>query len=219
MLVSGTGTILEASLEDGLPVAVVVADRSCRGLEIAERASIPAELIDRSDWGGFGSSFDRVGYTRAVTAVLRSHEIDLVAMAGFGTVLAQPIHDAYPMRILNTHPALLPKFPGWHAVKEALESGAAETGCTVHYAVLVTDAGPVVAQQAVQILPGDTEETLHERIKQVERLLYPATIRKVMDELEEVERTGGGELDTGSRKTGSRETGSRDIGDMKEAAR
>lgn len=185
MLVSGTGTILEASLDDGLPVDLVIADRPCRGLQIAEGASIPSELVDRSDWGGFGKSFDRVGYTRAVTAVLRAHEIDLVAMAGFGTVLAQPIHDAYPMRILNTHPALLPKFPGWHAVKEALESGVAETGCTVHYAVLATDAGPVVAQQAVPILSQDTEETLHERIKQVERLLYPATIRKVMAELEE----------------------------------
>jgi phosphoribosylglycinamide formyltransferase-1 len=185
MLVSGTGTILEASLQDGLRVAVVIADRPCRGLEIAERASIPAELVDRSDWGGFGSSFDRVGYTRAVTAVLRAHEVDLIAMAGFGTVLAQPVHDAYPMRILNTHPALLPAFPGWHAVKEALEAGVEETGCTVHYAVLATDAGPVVAQQAVPVLEGDTEETLHERIKEVERRLYPAAIRKVITELEE----------------------------------
>jgi phosphoribosylglycinamide formyltransferase-1 len=185
MLVSGTGTILEASLQDGLRVEVVIADRPCRGLEIAERASIPAELVDRSDWGGFGSSFDRVGYTRAVTAVLRAHEVDLIAMAGFGTVLAQPVHDAYPMRILNTHPALLPAFPGWHAVKDALEAGVAETGCTVHYAVLATDAGPVVAQKAVPVLEGDTEEILHERIKEVERRLYPAAIRKVITELEE----------------------------------
>jgi phosphoribosylglycinamide formyltransferase 1 len=185
MLVSGTGTILEASLQDGLQVEVVIADRPCRGLEIAERASIPAELVDRSDWGGFGSSFDRVGYTRAVTAVLRAHEVDLIAMAGFGTVLAQPVHDAYPMRILNTHPALLPAFPGWHAVKDALEAGVEETGCTVHYAVLATDAGPVVAQEAVPVLEGDTEETLHERIKEVERRLYPAAIRKVITELEE----------------------------------
>lgn len=185
MLVSGTGSILEASLEDGLVIAVVIADRPCRGLEIARRASIPAELIDRSDWGGFGDSFDRVGYTRAVTAVLRSHEVDLVAMAGFGTVLAQPVHDAYPMRILNTHPALLPQFPGWHAVKEALDAGVTETGCTVHYAVLAMDAGPVIAQQAVPVLSGDTEATLHERIKQVERHLYPAAIHKVIAELEE----------------------------------
>jgi phosphoribosylglycinamide formyltransferase-1 len=161
MLVSGTGTILDASLESGLPIALVVADRPCRGLQIAERASIPSELVDRSAWGGFGESFDRVGYTRAVTAVLRAHEVDLVAMAGFGTVLAQPVHDAYPMRILNTHPALLPQFPGWHAVREALEAGVTQTGCTVHYAVLQTDAGPVVAQEAVPVLAGDTEQSIH----------------------------------------------------------
>lgn len=187
MLVSGTGSILEASLQDGLPIAVVIADRPCRGLEIARRAQIPAELVDRNDWGGFGPSFDRVGYTRAVTSVLRSNEVDLVAMAGFGTVLAEPIHDAYPMRILNTHPALLPRFPGWHAVKEALEAGVEETGCTVHYAVLAMDAGPVVAQQAVPVLPGDTESALHERIKQVERHLYPEAIRRVMAELEDAQ--------------------------------
>ena len=195
MLVSGTGSILEASLEDGLPVAVVVADRPCRALLIAKKASIPAELVDRSRWGGFGDSFDRVGYTRAITAMLRSHEVELVAMAGFGTVLAQPIHEAYPMRILNTHPALLPLFPGWHAVREALAAGVKETGCTVHYAVLAMDAGPVVAQKPVPVLAGDTEETLHERIKQVERRIYPAAIRKVMAELEDA---GGSANDDGA---------------------
>jgi phosphoribosylglycinamide formyltransferase 1 len=189
MLVSGTGSILEASLDAGLDVAVVLADRPCRGLEIAESASIASELVDRSEWGGFGDSFDRVGYTRAVTAVLRAHEVDLVAMAGFGTVLAQPVHDAYPMRILNTHPALLPLFPGWHAVRDALQAGVKETGCTVHFAVLVTDAGPVVAQESVPVLAGDTEETLHERIKQVERRLYPAAIRQVMKEMAGVSST------------------------------
>jgi phosphoribosylglycinamide formyltransferase-1 len=184
ILVSGTGSILEAMLGDGLPVVVVLADRPCRALEIAERASVPAVLVDRSKWGGYGADFDRDGYTRAVTDALRSHEVGLIAMAGFGTVLAQPIHDAYPMRILNTHPALLPAFPGWHAVKDALDAGVEETGCTVHYAVLAMDAGPVVAQQGVPVLAGDTEATLHERIKDVERRLYPAAIRMVMSELD-----------------------------------
>ncbi len=185
MLVSGTGTILEAVLDDGLPVVVVLADRPCRALDIAERASVPTVLVDRSEWGGYGADFDRDGYTRAVTEALQSHQVELVAMAGFGTVLDQPVHDAYPMRILNTHPALLPRFPGWHAVKEALDAGVSETGCTVHYAVLAMDAGPVVAQQAVAVLPGDTEQTLHERIKDVERRLYPSAIRKVVCELDE----------------------------------
>jgi len=184
ILVSGTGSILESMLDDGLPVVVVLADRPCRAVEIAERASVPAVLVDRSEWGGYGANFDRDGYTRAITDALGSHKVDLIAMAGFGTVLAQPIHDAYPMRILNTHPALLPAFPGWHAVKDALDAGVKETGCTVHYAVLAMDAGPVVAQQAVPVLAGDTEATLHERIKDVERRLYPAAIRMVMSELD-----------------------------------
>ena len=102
----------------------------------------------------------------------------MVAMAGFGTVLGQSIHDAYPGRILNTHPALLPAFPGWHAVADALAAGVEETGTTVHVATLAMDAGPVLAQATVQVLPDDTEATLHERIKSVERTLYPDTIRR-----------------------------------------
>ncbi len=104
-------------------------------------------------------------------------------MAGFGTVLGQSVHDAFPGRILNTHPALLPSFPGWHAVSDALAAGVSETGTTVHLATLEMDAGPVLAQEAVPVLPGDTEATLHERIKAVERTLYPETIRRFMDRL------------------------------------
>jgi phosphoribosylglycinamide formyltransferase 1 len=183
VLVSGTGSILESMLADELPVAFVLADRECRALEIAKEAGVAAELVDRSDFGGFGPRFDREGYSRAVTQALLAHDIDLIAMAGYGTVLAQPIHDAFPMRILNTHPALLPAFPGWHAVAEALKAGVTESGCTVHYAVLEMDAGPIVAQQAVPVLPDDTQESLHERIKDVERRLYPESIRNVMDEI------------------------------------
>ena len=180
---SGTGSILEALLADELPVAVVVADRPCRGLEVAADADIAAELVDRRAWGGFGAGFDRTGFTEAVVAALRRHRVEVVAMAGFGTVLDQPIHEAYPMRILNTHPALLPAFPGWHAVEEALAAKVAVTGCTVHYATLAMDAGPVIAQQEVPVLAGDTGQSLHERIKEVERTLYPATIRRVLSEL------------------------------------
>ena len=98
-------------------------------------------------------------------------------MAGFGTVFARPLFDAFPGRILNTHPALLPAFPGWHAVEEALAAGVAVTGCTVHLATVETDAGPVLAQEEVPVLAGDTVETLHERIKQCERRLYPGSSR------------------------------------------
>jgi len=176
VLASGSGTILEAVIGAGLPVAVVIADRACRALEVANGAGIPADLVDRSDFGGFGPGFTRDRYTEAVTAALRSRLVDVVVMAGFGTVLGQAVHDAYPGRILNTHPALLPAFPGWHAVRDALAAAVTETGTTVHIATLEMDAGPVLAQAVVPVLPDDTEETLHERIKAVERTLYPDTI-------------------------------------------
>ncbi len=177
MLASGSGTILEAILAADLPVRLVVADRACRALEVAAAAAIPAVLVDRSAFGGFGSGFDRDRYTKAVTEELVAGRIEVVAMAGFGTVLGQAVHDAYPGRILNTHPALLPAFPGWHAVRDALAAGVSETGTTVHIATLEMDAGPVLAQAAVPVLPDDTQESLHERIKSVERSLYPDTIR------------------------------------------
>ncbi|HUC37807.1 MAG TPA: phosphoribosylglycinamide formyltransferase [Acidimicrobiales bacterium] len=184
VLVSGTGSILEALLGADLPIVLVAADRPCRGLEIAERAAVATELVDRAAHGGFGAAFDREGYTSELVEVLGAYRLDLVAMAGFGTVLSRHVHDVYPGRILNTHPSLLPAFPGWHAVSEALAAGVTATGCTVHLATLETDAGPVLAQEEVPVLPGDTVETLHERIKQTERRLYPATLRRFIGELE-----------------------------------
>jgi phosphoribosylglycinamide formyltransferase-1 len=184
VLVSGTGSILDAILSEDLPVTLVLADRSCRGLQIAAAAGVETALVDRSGFGGYGAAFDRHAFTRQVTDVLDSHGIDLVVMAGFGTVLARPVHDAYGGRILNTHPALLPAFPGWHAVEDALAAGVAVTGCTVHVATLDTDAGPVLAQEEVPVLSGDTVATLHERIKEVERRLYPTTITSFIAQLE-----------------------------------
>ncbi len=183
VLASGAGSILRSILEAALPVAVVMADRPCAALDIARDAGIDAVLVDRADHGGFGRSFDRTGYTAALTADLQERGIDVVVMAGFGTVLDAPIHQAYPGRILNTHPALLPAFPGWHAVEEALAAGVDETGTTVQVATLQMDAGPILAQRSVPVLPDDTAESLHERIKQVERVLYPETIRAFVDGL------------------------------------
>jgi len=181
VLASGSGTNLKAILDAGLPVGVVVADRSCRALEVAEAAGVTAELVERES---YGPDFDRVAYTHRVVDVLKRHEVGVVAMAGFGTILSQAIHDAYPGRILNTHPALLPAFKGWHAVEDALAAGVKVTGCTVHVATLEVDTGPIVAQEAVPVLADDTKETLHERIKAVERRLYPDTIRSFMEELQ-----------------------------------
>lgn len=197
VLVSGTGTILGALLDAGLPVVVVVADRPCQGLARAEAAGVEALLVDRADFGGFGPGFDRVSYTERLVATLLDRSVELVAMAGFGTVLAQSVHDAFPGRIVNTHPALLPAFPGWHAVNDALAAGVAVTGCTVHLATLEVDAGPVLDQAEVPVLPGDTPESLHERIKQVERRLYPQALWALIARLERAGSPAVGEGSAG----------------------
>ena len=168
----------------GLPVTVVLSDRPCAALGLAEEFGVAAELVDRAPYGGYGATFDRDAYTTTVAATLVAHQVELVAMAGFGTVMTEAVHAAFPARILNTHPALLPAFPGWHGVRDALAAGVPETGCTVHLATLAMDAGPILAQESVPVLPGDTEETLHERIKVVERSLYPETVAWALSELE-----------------------------------
>jgi len=183
VLASGSGTILQAMLDAGVPVTTVLVDRPCRALEVARSAGVEAEQVDRRAWGGFGPAFDRRAFTEEVTRALELRAPDLVAMSGFGTVLDEPVHAAFPGRILNTHPALLPAFPGWHGVEDALAAGVTLTGCTVHIAKLEMDAGPVLAQETVPVLVGDTADTLHERIKKVERRLYPATIHAALAQL------------------------------------
>ncbi len=178
VLASGTGSILGAMLDAGLTLEVVVVDRPCGAIEIAGAGGVAVEMVERTS---FGADFDRDAYTRQVVEVLERHEVDLVAMVGFGTILGQPIHDAYPGRILNTHPALLPAFRGWHAVRDALAAGATVTGCTVHVATIEVDEGPILAQESVPVLDSDTEATLHERIKEVERRLYPRVIREQLE--------------------------------------
>ena len=177
-LASGSGTVLSAILDAGLTVDVVVVDRPCRATEVAALSGVPAVLVERTS---FGKDFDRLAYTHHVVDVLQEHGVELVVMAGFMTVLDKPIFDAYPGHILNTHPALLPAFRGAHAVEEALAMGVKITGCTVHVATQEVDAGPILAQEAVPVLPGDDADRLHERIKAVERRLYPATIKAFIE--------------------------------------
>ena len=179
MLASGTGTILQALLDADLPIVVVVADRACVALERAEGAGLPTELVERSD---FGPGFDRLAYTHRVVDALERHQVDLVAMAGFMTVLDKPIFDAYPDAITNTHPSLLPAFKGAHAVEESLAAGVKITGCTVHFATLEVDHGPILAQEPVEVLDDDTVESLHERIKTAERRLYPEVLRRLAEQ-------------------------------------
>lgn len=172
-------------LDGGLPVEVVLVDRPCGALGIAQGYGVRWELAERKS---FGRSFDRQAFTRRVTARLCDHNLDLLAMAGFGTVLGAELFEAYPGRVLNTHPALLPAFRGWHAVEDALAAGVKVTGCTVHVATPDVDAGAILAQEAVIVEPDDTPERLHERIKVVERRLYPATVRSVLASMERVSR-------------------------------
>ncbi len=161
----------------GVPVALVLADRPCGAAEVAARHDAPFVEVTRQS---FGTDFDRSAYSQAVRDALVEHHIDLVAMAGFGTIFDQPIYDTYAGRVINTHPALLPSFPGWHGVRDALAYGVKVTGCTVHVATKEVDAGPILAQEAVPVLPDDTEASLHERIKEVERTLYVATIASIL---------------------------------------
>ena len=177
MLASGTGTILQSLVDAQLPIGVLVVDRPCRAVEVAETAGIPVELVQRES---FGPEFDRLAYTERVVDALKRHEIDVAAMAGFMTILEHPIHDVYGGRITNTHPSLLPAFKGAHAVEDALATGVKVTGCTVHVATMELDDGPILAQEAVAVLPDDTVETLHERIKEVERRLYPQVLHELL---------------------------------------
>ena len=175
VLASGSGTILEAILAQGLPVVTVVVDRACRATDVAEQAGVTVSVVERTS---FGRDFDRVEYTHRVVDALQAAGVEMVVMAGFMTVLEKPIFDTYEGRILNTHPSILPAFPGAHAVQDALAAGVTATGCTVHVATLEVDAGPILAQEAVPVLPDDTVESLQERIKAVERTLYPRTIKE-----------------------------------------
>ncbi len=178
VLASGSGTLLDAMAAAGLPIASVMTDRRCTVQDVAARHGLPCQLVERSD---FGAEFDRERFTDRVLDALSIDRIDLVAMAGWGTILAPAAFRAYPAHILNTHPSLLPSFPGWHAVRDALAYGVKVTGCTVHVATEQVDAGPILAQEAVPVLDGDDEATLHERIKVVERRLYVDTIRTIME--------------------------------------
>ncbi len=178
VMASGSGTILDAMASGGLPVALAVVDRRCGAEDVAARHGITCEIVERKS---YGRDFDRDGYTAELVGVLRGWDIDLVAMAGFGTILGPSMFEAFPERIVNTHPALLPAFPGWHAVDDALAFGVKVTGCTVHVATEVVDTGPILAQEAVPVRPGDTVSTLHERIKGVERRLYVQTIAEILE--------------------------------------
>ncbi len=183
LLASGSGTLLEAFLDSDVQVSLVVTDRPCRALSIARERGVETTLVNRQEFGGFGENFSRDRYSVVLARLLREKRVDLVAMAGFGTVLDAAFFEDFDGTVLNTHPSLLPHFKGWHAVALALEAGVTESGCTVHVATAALDDGPILAQGRVPVEPGDDEETLHERIKVVEREMYPRVVRQALEAL------------------------------------
>ena len=170
VLASGTGSLL-ASLIDAAAadyparVVAVGADRDCPAIHIAAAASVPTFTVRLADHP------DRDAWDAAITEATAAHSPDLVVSAGFMKILGQQFLSRFDGRIVNTHPALLPAFPGAHGVADALAYGVKVTGCTVHLVDAGTDTGPILAQQSVPVLDGDDEETLHERIKVTERQL------------------------------------------------
>ncbi len=185
VLASGSGSICDAMVRADIGVELVVVDRVCGVLDVAAAHGVTARHHERTS---FGADFDRDAYTGQLVGLLQEHGIDLVVMAGWGTILGQPMFDAYAGHIVNTHPALLPSFPGWHGVEDAMAYGVKVTGCTVHVATLEVDAGPILAQEAVSVLEEDTVERLHERIKEVERRLYVDTVARLVTEPSILER-------------------------------
>jgi phosphoribosylglycinamide formyltransferase-1 len=170
VLASGTGSLLESLLEaatDGYPARVVAVgtDRACRALDVAAAASVPGYTVR------LGDHPDRAAWDAAITAATAEHRPDLVVSAGFMKILGREFLSRFLGRVINTHPALLPAFPGAHAVPEALSYGVRVTGCTVHLVDEGMDTGPILAQEAVPVLDDDDEASLHERIKVVERRL------------------------------------------------
>lgn len=180
VLLSGSGTnlqaIIDAIADEALPVDIVqvVSSRpDAQGVERARRAGIPAMALDREVYANPEAADARIVET------LRSARVQYVVMAGYMRKLTPVMLDAFPDRVLNLHPALLPAFKGAHAIRDAFDAGVKVTGVTVHFANEDYDKGPIVAQRAVEVLEGDTLEDLEARIHELEHRLYPEVLRQV----------------------------------------
>jgi phosphoribosylglycinamide formyltransferase-1 len=178
VLVSGSGTNLQKII-DGIErgyipaeIAVVASNRSdAYGLERARRHNIPTAVLDPKSFPG------RLEYDLELVRLLKGYDIDLVVMAGYMLVVSAEFIDAFDGLVMNLHPALCPAFPGAHGVRDALAYGVKVTGVTVHFADAGVDTGPIILQEPVPVLDGDTEETLHDRIHQAEYRLFPEAVK------------------------------------------
>jgi phosphoribosylglycinamide formyltransferase-1 len=181
VLASGSGSNLQAlidswkngSLAPGELTVVGANVAGCLALERATQAGIDTFVLSHKTFAS------REDFDRALAAQMRGRGVELVVLAGFMRVLTAAFLDAFPMRVVNIHPALLPAFAGTHAQKQALDYGVKLAGCTVHFVDAGTDTGPIIAQAAVPVLPGDDEESLRQRILVEEHRLLPAVVRAV----------------------------------------
>jgi phosphoribosylglycinamide formyltransferase 1 len=181
VLASGSGTNLQALIDAWkagalAPAELVVVGANiagCLALERAQMAGIEAFVLSHKDFAA------REDFDRALVAELHKRGVELVVLAGFMRVLTGAFLDAFPLRVINIHPALLPAFPGVHAQKQAIDYGVKLAGCTVHFVDKGTDTGPIIAQAAVPVLPGDDEASLGKRILGEEHRLLPAVVRAV----------------------------------------
>jgi phosphoribosylglycinamide formyltransferase 1 len=171
VLVSGEGTNLQALLQAGLPVVAVASNKpDARALARARAASVATASFALEDYP------DRAARDAAMAGWLAGRGVDLVVLAGFMHLLTPAFLERFPERIVNVHPSLLPAFPGAHAVEEQLAAGVAESGATVHLVDEGVDSGPILRQERVLVVAGDTPDSLHERIKQVEHRLLPEVV-------------------------------------------
>ena len=181
VLLSGSGTNLQAIIDaaaEGLPVEIVhvVSSRpDAFGIERAHRAGIPVTVLNRDVYA------DPVEADRRIAETLRYAHAEYVVMAGDMRKVTPVLLDAFPDRVLNLHPALLPSFKGAHAIQDAFDAGVKVTGITVHFANEDYDKGPIVAQRAVEVREDDTLDDLEARIHEVEHVLYPEVLRLVAE--------------------------------------
>jgi phosphoribosylglycinamide formyltransferase-1 len=178
VLVSGNGSNLQSIIDhmeaDKLDASIVcvISNRvEAYALERARNHRIPAYHVNHREYP------DRESFDAAVLAIVKEHDSELIALAGFNRIISQVMLEAFPMAILNIHPALLPAFPGSHAQRNALFTGVKISGCTVHFVDSGTDTGPIIAQAAVPVFESDTEETLSQRILCEEHRIYPGVIQ------------------------------------------
>jgi phosphoribosylglycinamide formyltransferase 1 len=179
VLASGEGTNLQALLDtvhgrEARIVAVASDTPGCRALERAQAAGVPTRVFPRADYAGREQRDERIA------AWLRERGAEAVVLAGYMALLSPGFVRAFPDRILNVHPSLLPAFPGTRAIEEALAAGVRETGVTVHFVDEGVDTGPVIAQERVPVRPGDTSDTLRARVHEVEHRLLPEAARRVL---------------------------------------